>query len=477
MQKSKLINTLKNIPQKEYKTILKYLQSDLVKDNKDLNKQKKLFKHLIKFYPNFNNNKLSKETVYQIVYSEQYSSDAINRLNGRLLTNIKYYINNLGLTKYNNAITALNEAQLYLNNGDEKLFDQTVSKLKLENEKKKPYPGYFLNAYLIENELLNFNYLYNTRKGELNTVKVSEKLDNFYIRKKLELILSALAQNKFAITNDISSLIKDYRYIKKYITQQKFEELEVLEIYCQSIEMIQNNDEDAYTKLKNLLSQKNDALSPDEKKNFHTLIRNFCSSEYSKGNENYLKELFDCYTNDLENKYLYHKGGILKSTMQAIVKIGLRLNKNNWVKDFLNNHRNKIIDTKEPERIFNYNMAEYYFHENEYEKCIDNLDDNLEDIHYKTSAKRLVIKALFETKSVLLESRINAFKIFIFRISDNKFTPIHKTGNNNFIDILKQICNPGTLSNKKRITSIQSKIIKSKAIADRQWLLDKLKEA
>jgi|GEM_PF-4871003 len=476
MQKSKLILTLKNIPQKELNNIGKYLQSKLTKDAKEITEQKKLFKFLIKYYPEFDDKKINNQFVYKLIYNQAFSNATFNRLNGRLLTNIKYYIQHLSSTKFNNVISSLNEAHLYLKNGDEKLFSQTISKLEKENNQEKPHQDYYLNAYLIENELLNFNYLYNSRKGKLNTVEASEKLDEFYIVKKLELTLSAVAQNRFAVSSDVTSVMQDYFLIKNYIEQKKLKHSILLKIYCQSIEMIQNNDSESYTKLKKLLAKNHQILTPNENKNFHTLIRNFCTSEYSKGNQKYLKESFQCYKNDLEKNFLYHNGGILKSTMQAIVRLGLRSGESQWVKDFLNNHKTKLIGTKEAESVFNYNMAEYYFYMCEYEKCLDNINETFEDIHYKASSKRLYIKALYETKSVLLESKINAFKIFLFRISDDKFTPIHKTGNNQFIDILKQIINPGTLSNKKRIASIESKIIKHKALADRQWLLDKLKE-
>ena len=240
--------------------------------------------------------------------------------------------------------------------------------------------------------------------------------------------------------------------------------------------MVRKDDLQSYEKLKASLNEYEKHFSADDNKNFHTLARNFCIQQYSLGNESYLKEAFNCFKHDLKKSYLYHNGGILPSTMQAIVKIGLRNNELDWVKRFLKNHQNKIIGTSEPDSVFNYNMAEYYFAIQEYEKCLDLIEDNLTDLHYKTSAKRLVIKALYETKSTILDSRLNAFKIYIFRISNDTFTPIHKEGNNQFIDILKQIINPATLSNVKRKKSIESKIITGKSVADRQWLLDKLKE-
>jgi len=474
MQKSKLIATLKNFSKQDLENLIIFMDSKLIFEEKEIKSQRKLIKYLIKFYPYFKNKKLEKEKVFKLIYNSDYSSATLNRINGRLLSNVKYYINNISDNKLNPITNKLKESILYLQNGDENLFNQSILKLEKENNKNNPSNDYFLNGYLIENQKLDFNYLYNQRKGKLNIKETSLKLDQFYITKKLELILSSIAQNKFAHKSNINKSLEQFSYIKIYISNNKNLNLPITEIYIKSIEMIQDDDINAYGKLKKLLTKYKSKLTLNENQNFHTLTRNFCLKQYSLGDESYLKEAFKCYKHDLENNYLYHNGGILASTMQSIVKLGLRMNESTWVKSFLKKHKTKLIGTREPELVYNYNMSVYYFHNKLYEKCLDTLDETLEDIHYKTSAKRLMIKALFETKSPVLDSRLNAFKIYIFRISTDSFTALHKKGNSQFINILKQIINPSTLSNSSRKDSIRTKIVNTQVLADKQWLLDKL---
>ena len=472
MHNSKLIAILKNIEGKELVKIKKFINSDLNNESREINQQRKLLSLLIKVHPEFTIDNVDKKKVYRHIYKSDFDANKLNRLNGRLLSSIRFYLIHLAKNNFNPVLDNLKEARLYLNNADEALFDKCISKIEKENEKNKTQDHYLFNSYLIENEKLNFNYLYNQRKGKLNIPSTIEKLDHFYYKKKLELTLSLLAQNKFAYKVDTEYAIKNLGALSSCFSNSTILQTPSIKIYHEAINMLNEDDQQAYEKLKKLLSQYEESLREDENKNLHTLARNFCIQQYSLGRNQYLNEAFKCFQHDLSKGYLYHQSGILASTMQAIVKLGLRLHKVDWVYQFLIEHKNRLVGTREPKAIYNYNLAEYYFLKKNFNKCLDLIQENFEDIHYKTSSKRLMIKALYELNSPLLESRINAFKIYIFRISDNAFTALHKEGNNQFIDILKQICNPSTLTNSKRIKSINQKITQTQSVADRPWLID-----
>ena len=86
------------------------------------------------------------------------------------------------------------------------------------------------------------------------------------------------------------------------------------------------------------------------------------------------------------------------------------------------------------------------------------------------------LKIYYELQSDILESRIDAFKIYIYRISQKVLPVVQRDGNNNFIDLLKQIRSPKTLDSLKRIEKLRNKVREKKSIAEKEWLLEKLAE-
>ena len=99
-----------------------------------------------------------------------------------------------------------------------------------------------------------------------------------------------------------------------------------------------------------------------------------------------------------------------------------------------------------------------------------------DDTYYKIASKRLEIMVYYEMRSPILESKMTAFKVYLFRVSHKLLPDLAQQGNNNFIDILKQIYNPLTLGNDNRIDKLILKINQKRGIVEREWLLQKLEE-
>lgn len=90
----------------------------------------------------------------------------------------------------------------------------------------------------------------------------------------------------------------------------------------------------------------------------------------------------------------------------------------------------------------------------------------------EVSSKVLEIQVLYEQDSPLLDARLDAAKIFIFR--EKKIPAEKKLLLNNFLDMLKQILNPKTLGNRKRIEKLKEKIQALNGVAEHDWLTEKL---
>ena len=134
------------------------------------------------------------------------------------------------------------------------------------------------------------------------------------------------------------------------------------------------------------------------------------------------------------------------------------------------------MDTDRPEEIYANNLARYYFELKKFDQALDCLAQNYDDTYYKIAAKLIEIKIYYEQENDLLEYKMQAFKVYLHRISTSLLPEVHKKGFKNFIDLLKQICHPSTLNNLARITKLQQKLKDRKVIAERDWLQQKLEE-
>lgn len=208
---------------------------------------------------------------------------------------------------------------------------------------------------------------------------------------------------------------------------------------------------------------------------FHNCLRNYIVGRYNKGDNTALSELLNLIKDHAEQSTIYQEGGnIPASTLQSAITVALKLGDYEWAISFLEQHRYRIVGADDTEAIYQFNLANCLFHKGGYyeaERLLANY--NFRELFYKLAARRLEIKLYYETKSPLLDARLDAFKILIHEhksiLTADKIDP-----NNHFIDLLRQILAPKTLGNQERIKGLIEKLENKKAVAEREWLKEKL---
>ena len=213
---------------------------------------------------------------------------------------------------------------------------------------------------------------------------------------------------------------------------------------------------------------------------FCTIARIYCTRQYNIGRNEFLITIFELFKKHLYQKVLYVDENIRASTLQNIIGISLKLKDFNFAYSFLNEHKNRIIGTLQPNLVWEYNMAFYYFEVGKLKEALDKLPNylDLEDFSYILSARRLEIKIHFELdnnrKYDIVGNKIDAFKNFLFENKkNNRIHELMFNINNDFTDLLRQMRN--TLkSDKEKISKLKTKIEQNQAIAEREWLLAKL---
>ena len=480
MINSKLLEIIKALSPPEFHRLGLFLRSPYFQQNGLVDDERRLFELLEKKYPDYTEESLDKNKVFAILYPESaFVKGKLEKKMSALLKNVeRFLVQEMQTQEENDFTRKLNLAKFYREKKVDRLYEITLKHLQNHQNKisRKGKEDYY-NEFLLQREVSDFKSLRNTRREDLNLPKTIQSLDTFYIATKLEYSCGLLSQNNFHIPVDIKDSFSILENITSILEGSHFSNISLINIYFLIFTILQNMDDlVAYEQLEKVLEQGQDEIPLEQLQAVQGFCRSFCIRHANRGDKVFFEKTFLLYKKHLEEGLLIQKEGILAGNFRNIVSAGLWQKQFDWVKDFLEEYKDRIIGTDAPEEVYHFNLSHYYFEQEDYENALNYLVDNYKDLYYHIAAKRMEIKVYYEQKSVLLESKIDAFKIFVHRFSKKKLPEAHWKGNNNFINALKQIKATNTRFDAKRIARLIDKVEQQEFIFEKRWLLEKLRE-
>ena len=485
MYKSKLLDLIRVLEPSELEAFDKFLRSPYFRNVQSAKEIELLWEHIYSCSPDLGSPSLAKEEVYKVLFpGEPFVPIRVDRVMSNLLAYVKeFIIYECSELKTDEVQRSLTLARFYRKRDLEKPFRKTIASLNKKQKEQAKNKDFYLKQFLIELELSKFESFYNHRKGGYNVSATLRSLNVFYLAHQLEYTSWLLTQGKMAqdknTQGELAQVVQNYEdFIHLFRKEKYFDEVPLLKAYDYGIRLLQNDvdQEDVFQKLKTILSEKASEIPLDTLKEMQGFCRNFCLLEYNKGKVSYLGEMFALYKNHLEEGYLYYEGGLIPPTIRNIVVTGLRLKEYDWVFNFLEKYKKRIVASNQAYEIYRFNLATYYFATQKYSSALDCLVDRYEDIYYLIAAKRMELKIYYEMEQDILESKIDAFKVYIFRISKKVLPEMPRDANNNFVDILRQIRSSKTIDNSVRIEKLKQKIQIKKPLSEQHWLLEKINE-
>ncbi|MFM2305882.1 MAG: hypothetical protein RLZZ367_551 [Bacteroidota bacterium] len=333
-------------------------------------------------------------------------------------------------------------------------------------------PDYYLeqhyNAELIEelhtSSLKNYRkYIAGARKHE------PSGLDVYYIIEKLrQMCLVANDNNVFGTDThcfyapEILALVK-----QGTLAANPF-----IQAYLSLYGLITQKTETHYLRVKQVIEKHGYDFEDKTLADFFTYARNFCIGKINAGQSRYFDELFDLYNQGLQKRVLLLNGEINERNYKNIVTTALRTGQYEWILEFINDYRYQLNKAVR-ENAYNYNMANYLFHTGQYDKALRNLQKvQLSDLFYGLDTRSLMLKCYFELDEK--EAFLNAyysFRVFVQRRKN--VSEQHRKNYLNFLRIAKKLMNLRP-RDKKAIAALQADIAGAKALADKNWIQQKL---
>ncbi len=466
MRKSKVFKAIQALSIYERNRFLKYLRSPYHNSNQLIIH---LFEQIINLisHPDLSD---QKESLWSRFSNNPYDDKKLRRLQSELLKSFEGFLaleqyQKNPFQEYNNLLEELKDRKLkFLYRGAIKS-SRTLSERQLIKSGSQFYFDYKLETNI--NELLETD---TKRFGKGNYEEISRNLDIFYIIEKLKLYTRVQTLKFF---NKQVYNIDFIDFIQSHLKKRNLEDLPVVEIYhLNLLILLKPENRENYFNYKSRLFEYLDLFPPKEGLWLLKQAINHCIRRINIGELKFSDELFEIYKLYINSNAIIQSGFLEEWDFKNIVSIALRVNKNEWARNFIEKYHHYLPESQR-QNAYTYNLAVLSFWEKKFNDVIYYLHNvEYSDLTYNLDAKSMLVAAYYELEEFdVLHYSIDAFRTFIGRkniIAANSSIPYK-----NYLRFVQKLVKP---MKEKTLIKLKKEIEETKPVVSKTWLLHKVNE-
>jgi len=342
---------------------------------------------------------------------------------------------------------------------------------KLITEVPQASIAFYLAQFQLHNNLVN-----KTTKF-LSVAGYSEKLADadfylscFYLTQKLELYIGWLLFQGTRVSEKKLELPADFW---EQVENDRFTQVPLLVVYKLVVRCLHEpDDESHFTQLLASLEKQAPFLNNTDLRKCYFIAQNYCAFKINQGQQRYYREVFEIYKKIIQKEILLEESNLSEGLFKNIVTAGLGVGEYGWTEQFIENY-SPYLPTKIRENARTFNLSYLYFHQGQYPKVLDLLQNvEYNDVVYVLGSKFILIQTYYELEEILpLESLIDSFRIYLRR---NKV--ISKNLQREYINYLGFVKKLMMLSpgEKKTIQKFRARVMAATSPTHKKWLLEKI---
>jgi hypothetical protein len=223
-----------------------------------------------------------------------------------------------------------------------------------------------------------------------------------------------------------------------------------------------------FKQLKSLIKEHSQVISTSEKQDIYLCAINYCGRQIKSNNNAryYVQECLDLYLDGIQEEFLFINGYLSPWNFKNVVKLGINLNKNVWIEQFIQEYYTKLAPEFQEDAL-HYNLADLAYRKGNYKAAQYHLLlVEYSDVFYTLGAKTMLLKIYYENDEIeALLSLIASFSIYLRR--NKKISNNYRATYLNFTTFLHQIVR----STKEKLPFIIEKINQVELVTSRSWLL------
>jgi hypothetical protein len=265
------------------------------------------------------------------------------------------------------------------------------------------------------------------------------------------------------------------RFIDELLREVKQDDLKNFPIlklhYLALMTLREEENEKHYHQLKKNIELFRKKISPEELTDLYTLVRNYCIRKINLGNQEFSRELFDLYQQELELLQRSSVKELSPMIYKNITALAFKLEEYDWTFRFISDYT-QHLPKEYRDSYYNFNMARYYFIKKDFDRVIELLSHvEYHDFFIQLSAKALLLKTYFELEEFsAFDSLAHSFRSLL---KNKRALGYHRSNYLNFIRYSEKLILRNTLA-KKELKELKAEIQKTKEVFDREWMLEKL---
>jgi len=369
-------------------------------------------------------------------------------------------------------------AEFFLNRDLPNRAAPILEKLRVEQSKQPIHDaGFWAERFLLEWQTHLLDNLRQNNHAHESLNEAIRALHHGYLVLALELLNTLFfSRRKSNVEVSFAELMANGIPASIAITDLEAEP--VLRLLSKGFEFVRFPEAHEQSSIEQVLDelQQHAALLPrDVSRTLFAYLRSHCTWRYNHGETAYAPVLMTLFKSGLESGLLFEDSGkIQATTLLNMVQTGLVSREFEWVKQALDRCREQIIGVPNATEFFNYNLANYHYHLGEYDTALDLLRDSSDNLFSGLMARKLELKIYYETDSELLDSKMDNFKLFIFRQGKKNLAENVYQMNNAFIDMLRRMTATGIFRNPERVEKLRKQLDETPSVAERMWLREQL---
>jgi len=460
----KLIQTLKLLPKKEYKTFDSFLRVEMFNKRHDVIA---LFSHI----QNQDNLPLKDLRAYQAVYGRAALLDKKkwHLVCSRLLKILEDYFSHRILQTHQ-IDRKIYLADFYRDNQRMEKFKKSISEAEAVLNKTINRSEVF---WKVQHQLAETNYDYvesQNRTNKTNLQEVSDTLDIFFIISKLKLGCRKISR---AIINSEEYDIAMLDLVLEEIgLRKKLLEIPAIAVYYYCYKAIApEGSELDFQALRININQHKGIFSAADLRDIYLIAINYCIRKINMGAIPYFKEAFELYRLSLEDGLLLEDGVFPESTYNNIVSLAIHAKEFVWGEKFIDEYQWRLKNSLR-DSVHSFCMGKIYFAQSKFDESLSALSKISTNIPFiYLGARTIQLKIYYENKSWdALDSLIDSLRVYIQRHKDMGY---RKENYRHLIAFTKRLLQL-TVMSKSDKEQFAKDIHAAEVFTEKEWFLSKI---
>lgn len=480
MIKSKVIDSMKCLTKEELKELGEVVNSPYFNKNRHV---ANLFAELKKYFPDFSNRNMSKESIYSKLFPGNAFADKtfrnlmsdLNSLIEKFLT-LKNLEKRKLLSKYL-LISSLEERALL------KQAEQNINEAGVILD-EEPFDGgnIFYFNHLIEMEK-DYIQIYRNKLIRLN-MKEGEYLIYAFLAKYMAFKMKSInyrhkneSERSSEFITEFETRVKLDSWMKYLETKGGFEAEVILIYYYSTMFMTDLNDSVSFSRALELFYKHKTRIDRTETTNLYITFTGYCAVKISNGKKEYNKTLFELYSRMFEENLLMNENEqYLHITIyNNVVTSALSLGKTEWTKSFIDEYADKLLPEYR-ESMYNYTVSRYYFAAGKFETSLEHLSRVTNDNYWiRSRSKILQLRIYYELGHV--EAFFSLYDTIKHSVKTDKQLPQREKENDEiFISLLNRLAKAKFTNSRENMAALRDDAAESLKGQFLDWLLVKISD-